>query len=458
MTTVLDSCPPTPFSKNTHRRIKKGFGMFTDIPNPIPAEITDPKTIKDTFQQYPFIPYAGTEHNSAYGLLLWLNSMGHLSPTHGACINSIKSYALGQPLDIEKRKSKSFNLKSEITDSEKELFAEWLDETLKLEYNNTLHKIVLNSYKNLKDNGNYFLEVTLSNFLGRPAANIALHNTETVCYVRPEPGKPRKVGISHRWDASWVKLNPPRILPVYPAIKIKDDNTISTMIHIKEDTTRLYGRPDWLNAFMSVYREFQDGNYMIKQASNNFLAQNLIELEDADGGEGSVFSDEEAQKAGFDSAADQFNNSFSVAGDNPSNTILLTRPYGAKEAFVFQFKPNTNQDFYKVMSELQELDIIRAHQWSKRFLGENQTQGFSKDVFLDELKVKEACVLPALRSAACMGVNLAIELMVKMFYRPEFKHFGVTGQSNIDLLKDMLPAEDMVEGLETNNLPENQEQ
>ena len=112
-TTDTNCCPESPFTKK--RRINK-FGMFTDIPNPIPAEITDPDAIKTTFQDYPFIPYAGTEHSSAYGLLLWLNSMSHLSPTHGSCINSIKTYALGQPLDIVKKESSNFGIDTELTD------------------------------------------------------------------------------------------------------------------------------------------------------------------------------------------------------------------------------------------------------------------------------------------------------------------------------------------------------
>ncbi len=446
-------CTDLPFSK--HKR-RKGFRMFTDIPNPIPFEITDPQQIKDTFLHYPFIPYAATDHSSAYGLLLWLNSMSHLSPTHGSCINSIKTYALGQPLAIIKRQSLSFGIDTKLNESEKTSFAEWLDDTIKFEYGTTLHGLVLNAYKNIKDNGNYFIELTMSKFLGQTAANIVLHNTETICYVKPKPMKARYVGISHRWDTPYISTHPPRIVPVYPAFD-DDGDTVRTMIHVKEDTTRLYGRPDWLNSFMSVYREFQDGNYLIKQAANNFMGQALIEIEDQEGGSGSVFDDEQAQKDGYTNAAEQFSSNFSAKSDDPQTVILLSRPHGAGEAFVYQFKPNTSESFYKIMSELQEIDIIRSHQWSKRFLGENQTQGFSKDVFLDELKVKEACVLPALRTTACSGFNIAIDLMVQYFNKPEFKKYIITGASNIEVLKTMLPAEDMVEGLATENLPNQNE-
>lgn len=449
-------CSDLPFSKPKRRRV--GFGMFTDIPNPIPAEIVDPKEIEDTFKHYGFIPYAATDHNSNHSLLLWLNSMSHLSPTHGSCINSIKSYALGQPLDIIKRHSQAFGIDTKLTEKEKETFVDWLDSTFRFQYNSNLHKIALNSYKNNKDNGNYFLEVVLSKFAGQEAANIIVHNTETVCYVTTKPNKTRFAGISHRWDIGHIKNNPPKVLPVYPAFKVLDEGaTITTLIHIKEDTTKLYGRPEWLNSFMSVYREYQDANYLIKQAAANFMAQSLIEVEDSEGGTESVFSDADAQKDGFANASEQFSKNFTAESDDPQSVILLSRPYGAKEAFVFQFKPNTSEQFYKVMSELQELDIIRAHQWSKRFLGENQTQGFSKDVFLDELKVKEACMLPALRHQACLGINLALNMMSIFFNRPEFSKYMVTGRSNIDLLKSMLPEGELTEGLVTENLPKTDE-
>lgn len=437
-----------PFTK---KRGKYRFGMFTDIPNPIPSEITDPEQIELTFRNYPFIPYAGTDHKSNHSLLNWLNSMSHLSATHGSCINSIKSYALGQPLDIIKSMSDSFGLNSKLTDSQKESFVNFLDDTLQLEYGSTIHKLALNSYKNTADNGNIFMLLKMSKKIGI-AANLTLYNTENVCYLKPKAGANRKVGISHEWGHDYIQKHPPKIVPVYPAMRVSQDGLeIETMIHIKEDTTKLYGRPIWINAFMSVYREFQNGNYLIKQAANNFMGQVLIEVEDAEGSSGSVFDDEDAQKDGFKNAADRFKENFTAQSDNPQTAILLSRPFGAKPVFVEQFKPNTNEKFYKTMSELIELDIIRAHQWSKRFLGENQTQGFSKDVFLDELKVKEAGVLPHIRNQACAAINIAIKLMVAFFDKPEFKNYKITGQNNIDILKELMPSEDLSEGLTTTN-------
>ncbi len=460
MSNTADCCEGAPFSKDLIKQTKgkKGFRMFQDIPNPIPAEIKDPKEIEDTFKNYPFIPYARTDHNSNYGLLIWLNSMRHLSPTHGACINSIRSYALGLPLDVIKPINSDFIIKDEITEAQKITFITWLTEIFKLEYGDTLKTIANLNYYNLKDNGNAFVEVKMSNFLGLPSINVVAHATETVCYVKPSITSPhRYVGISHRWDASSIKTDPPRILPVYPAVVIEDDY-VSTVIHVKQPSSGLYGRPDWLSSFMSVYREFQDANYLIKQTANNFMGQALIEIEEAQINDGSILDDKDAQNSGFDNAAHRFSENFSVKSDDPQSVILMSRPFGAREAFVFQFKPNTSENFYKVMSELEEIDIIRAHQWSKRFLGENQTQGFSKDVFIDELKVKEVAVLPDIREMACKPLNIIVQMAVEYFNRPEFARYQITGTSNIDVLKTMIPPEEMKPLDQNNELQDNPNQ
>lgn len=429
------------FAKKVAKGGKKGFRMFQDILNPIPAEITDPKEIAETFLNYPFIPYAQTDHNSQYGLLIWLNSMRHLSPTHGACITSLHSYALGQPLDLIKVINPSFRLTEEISKTNKIAFMDYLTEVLVLQHETTLKDIASQSFLNLKDNGNSFVELRMSKEFGVESMSLTNHPTEHVCYVRPtNKYAPRFVGISHRWDAPYLLENTPIILPVYPNYT-ENDGVVSTMIHVKNPTTNLYGRPEWLSAFMSVYREFQDANYLIKQTANNFMGQALIEFEEAQVNDSSILDDDDAKDAGYENAAERFEANFMAKSEDPQSVILVSRPFGAKEAFVFQFKPNTSENFYKVMSELEEIDIVRAHQWSKRFLGENQTQGFSKDVFVDELKVKEVAVLPQLRELALKPINIAQQFAMKFFGKTQFDKINIIGTSNIDILLEMLPTD-----------------
>lgn len=440
------------FSKDArYPRKKVGFAKFNQLANPIPGEITDPEEIKNTFKSYPFIPYASVDANtSSMGLLMWLNSLSKLSPTHGACIKSIKTYAFGDSLDITKKKSASFSLKEELSEVQKMSFIDWLDNTLRFNFNSSLHKEVTNAYEVFQSNGNIFVRVVLSNLFGIPSASVKVLKTEHVCYTTPRSKTRRFVGISPNWGIDYITKYPPEILPVYPAVKQSKDGTIETIIHISEDSTQLYGRPDWIGSFIPIYREFQDGNYLVVQAGNNFTGQTLIEIEEAEAGDGAnLLDDDDAQKDGYDSALDRFTDQFTAKSDDPQTVILMSRPHGAGEAFVYQFKPNTSQDFYRTMSELDELDIIRAHQWSKRFLGENQTQGFSKDVFMDELKVKEAGVLPYYRRIACSPFNIAIDLMVKVFNKPEFQGYMITGQNNIEILKQFIPDEDIANGIRT---------
>lgn len=445
-----DCCNDSPFLPKSAYSGKYGRkSLFTDLPNPIPKEVTDPEDIKLFFKNYPFIPYAGTETNTNHSLINWLDAMRSLSPTHGSCINSIKSYALGDKLDLKKY-NPDFHLDDDnLEDGLKEEMLRWLSSTIRLDYNNTLHGLSLSCFEELEKNGNYFLELVIYNIDGKYTANIILHETSKVCYVVPKPNQPRYVGISHQWGDGYIKVNPPRILPVYPQVSNKN-NVLRTIIHVKEETTNLYGRPHWLHAFMPIYQEYQHATYMIKLSANNFAAQVLLEVEDADGGDGNnVFDDEQSQKDGFANAQDQFKRNFTAAADDPDTAILLSRPYGSRPVFVHEFKPQLNENFYKTMGEMHELDIIRAHQWSKRFLGENQTQGFSKDVFLDELKVKEAKMLPYLRGKAVKGINVALNVLSQLS-NPKFLNIGVCGRNSLDSLKEMIVKEDMLNGLAIN--------
>jgi len=438
-----NSCSPIDLKKAAALQNNgKSFRMFQDIPNPIPLEITDPDDIKRTFHNYPFIPYAHLDHNSAQGLLVWLNSMRFLSPTHGSCITSLHTYSLGLPLSVVKQTNSDFDLSENIEGAKLQSFVDYITDVQSFEYGQSLKTIATENFLSLKDNGNIYVEVRISKLLGKENLNIIPLPTERVCYVKPE-GKShtRYVGISHQWDYGYITRYPPRILPVYPAYQMEDENTLTTVIHVKNPTQNLYGRPDWLSAFISVYREFQDNNYLVKQTANNFMGQALIELEEAQQNDSSILDDTEAQKAGFENAAHRFEANFMAKSDDPQTVVLLSRPYGAKNAFVYQFKPNTSETFYKTMSELEEIDIIRAHQWSKRFLGENQTQGFSKDVFVDELKVKEVAVLPYLRFMSLDPINKAIDLALQFFGRNDFKNYTLTGTSNIKKLIEMMPQD-----------------
>ena len=93
--------------------------------------------------------------------------MEKLSPTLGACIKSIKTYAFGGKLIIVKNTDPDFDLgedEVEPSDEEKRNFYEFLkqidlgDES----WMSLIRKI----YDNYKPSGNYYLEVQLSESLG----------------------------------------------------------------------------------------------------------------------------------------------------------------------------------------------------------------------------------------------------------------------------------------------------
>ena len=91
---------------------------------------------------------------------------------------------------------------------------------------------------------------------------------------------------------------------------------------------------------MSQFQEFQNRDYKNKTTSSQFVGSGLIEIEDDD------FSkmrneDIESQAKGFDNIASRIDKNFTMKSDSPQSFILMSRPYGSKQAFVHQFKPNT---------------------------------------------------------------------------------------------------------------------
>lgn len=431
---------------------------FKDIANPIPDEIRDPESYKKTFGKNAFIPYAGTDSGTAHSLLKWLNSMKYLSPTHGACVESIKTYTLGALLDIVRVPSLSFDVgygfgkpqkamtevdpEEGLTIKQKEAFSKFLMEEVSYGYHGNPRALMESCYDSNDDNGNYWLELKMVDVNGQKKSSLHYHPAETVCYLATKPNGPRICGVSTSWESGHLANNPARQVPVYPAMRVRDGVT-TTMIHVKQGNYIWYGRPTWMSAFMYVYREFQDANYLIKQAANNFVGQVLIEVEESQVAMGGPFSEGSAKEAGFDNVAHRMKQNFTASAEDPMTMMLISRPHGAKPAFVHQFKPNTNEQFYKVSSEIAELKIIRAHQWSKRFLGENQTQGFSANVFIDELKVKEAAMLNAKRLKCAEGINIALKLIVDFHGKEEFKDFGVYGKNNLDLLTQFLTDDEL---------------
>lgn len=413
------------------RKAKVKTLSFSDAVSPLAQEIKDPKGTQETFKKWPLIPFAGTLEESNHALLAFLNSAKFISPTQGACHESIKTYVFNSKLEIGRLEDPDFNLEDSIVDiplDTKKAFRDFIRENVLLEDNLTYTQIVKNLFDSFKSNGNYFIELVLTTTAGVKQAFIYQHNTETCAYWATARNEPKLIVISPQFDDEYLRKNQPAIVPVFPNYS-ENKNVFRTIIHIKNGAFKWYGRPDWVAAKANVYREWQDADYTMKMAANQWTGHVFIEVEEDDvdpepfGLETGAGTPDSGDT--FQTVSERIDLNFTMKAEDPQTALITSRPYGAKPAFVHQFKPVTNEKFFIASSAEHRQKIIENNQWSERLLGNSIAQGFSHDAFQSELDTKEKSVLSSYRTISVLGLNIALTEVMKWFGKTEFESLGL---------------------------------
>lgn len=396
--------------------------------NPITLQIKDAAEVLKTYNKWPLIPYAGNIHYSMDGLLLFLNSARSLSATLGACHESIKTYAFGTKIGMKWVEDEDFDM-----DEEEEREGPPIE--LKREYKDfakTIHRDDLsytqmaeNLYDDLKGNGNYYIEVVHTETAGIRSTAIHIHPAENCRYWATKKGEDRILAISPCWDYEYLRTNKPSLVNVFPKYTVdKTLNTQRTIIHCKNGNWKWYGRPDWIAAWLNVFKEYQSTDYLSKITGAMFTGEVFIEVE-AEEIEENDFDERDAQDAGHGSVSGRMDANFTNKSDDPQTIMYTTRPPGARSAFVHEFQTNTKETFFKVTGDIDRQKIIENNQWSERLLGNATSDGFATEAFADELRAKEVSVLGAYRQKIEYGLNLAVQQAILWA--------GVTGLDEIGM-------------------------
>lgn len=411
---------------------------FSKLENPIPKEIKDSKEIKTFFEKYPYVPYSGTYLDSQQTLLNFFNNLTDLSPTLGACINSIGFHSFGGSLEIVKDSKLDFykDAKEEIPDDVQAFYMESLKE---IDFGKRglkdLHHLLYDTYKSV---GVCYLEVVMSETLGVKSGSVHFHDSLDCFYRLTERGKPKLIDISSSWELDYLLENPPRTVPEFPHYAQYPDGTIRTIMTAHSGNYEWYGRPDWKSCFVHAYREFQDSIYLARISDNNFTGQVIIEVEDD---EFSFTQDEEAQGAGFDNLADRVEQNFTNKSPDPMTVLMMSRPYGSKPVAVEQIEPNTNENFYKETGAIAERKIIQNNNWSARILSSDAGSAFSTNVFLDDLRTKEP-LLTRYRKIINGLVSQAVSEINKYKGNDSLLELGVRSRSPFQEMLDQLDVND----------------
>lgn len=384
------------------------------LKSPVPATVKDADEYERFFKTYKdvFIPYSGTEKYSSHSLLGLLLSLKELSVTTSGVLLAKRRFALSGKIRMVKDPDETFDL-GEIepaSDREKQQFYDfsrsvfWRGADMQ-----PISPRVFGQYisDDLDTVGNAYIEATFTETAGQRAVYFDLHRPTDCLYLVTSPGENRLIAISPIWTEEYLQRKPPRILPVYPAMG-EENGVRKTLIPVKEGNYTWYGRPLALSAMNYAYFEYQNSDYLNKAAYSQFSGQVMIEVEDAEPAINDM--DLDAADAGFADFADKAEQRLTNKADDLQTMLVTSRPYGTSPAFVFQFEPNTNENWYNITNQEAERQILKAHGFPQRLVGLEANSGLSSNVFLDVVRTFSPTLFRELQQRVETPVNKCYRL------------------------------------------------
>lgn len=422
---------PTPYNPKMGRRRRSGHTSFFDnFVNPIPAEVSDAAELKEFFKTWEFVPYAGSAQDSGHSLLKWYINLAKLSPTTGAAISKLNTYAFGSKAMFVRSEDPEYSLGVEaapLSQAEAQAYLDSLKAHVQFDSPiSEFHRKIGWSYK---ATGNAWVELSIAVKNGQAQASLRYHKAQRVLYKNTAAGEMRIVGISAKWSSDYLKKNPPRYVPIYPNYVQDDNGVLRTMFHLKAGDNDWYGRPDTESADLEKANEAQNSLYLIGQTANRFTPRLIIEMEES---EDPIIDDKQAQSEGFTSFADKMEYNFAAKSGNPQDLFFATRPFGARPMNVVQIQPNTNQEWYKVMGAVKSGSILRAFGLTPRFMGFDVSGGLSgADAFLTDYLANNEPTINEFRGAVTAFTNKILTAIWDALQMPEMAFASITFTSPI---------------------------
>jgi hypothetical protein len=390
--------------------------------DPISIEVTDNRTIQNLFKKYPIYPYSGTNHNSGYSLLSFFYRLARLSKTEGSCIKSISDYVIGDGVKVEFIDDEFVDIDDEkqVSKDQKKLFKETIRRGKIQEQ--SLSNFGTELFKNYKITGDYFFMLILKESLGLKSFELKVVKNTDIMYLIDENKNPIDVfAISPVWDDKYLRDNPPLIVDKYPMFSEFESGIKATIFHNQNGGNR-HGKPDSIETTLYKCAEFQNINYRISQTDNAWAGDLIIEMEQGDPENNSGIGD-----GGLSSTT--FEDNFTNKSDNPLSAFITERPSGAGNMFVYQVKPNSREQFYKIIGDIDREAIASSHGWSMRLLGTPVSSGLGSNEYSDDLRSKIPMIKKQ-RKNLLFNINIAItEIMNWM--QPSLIGLGINYSSSV---------------------------
>lgn len=444
------------------RRIAKRANHLFRLNNPIPDEISDSTELKTVFKNWNFVPYAGTLTQTGDSLLSWYLMLAKRSPTHAAAINKKIKFAVGGKAKVIRAVDPEFETGEELEPFAKGEAAKYvaaLKQVIEFEGGvSNFHGRVGWQYES---NGNSFVELSFKSVLGQSRISLRPHRTFNCKYLNTKPGDARAVAISPVWNHKYLTDNPPRVIPLFPVFT-NDGGVLRTMFHKKCGDNSWYGRPPSEGADIYKYREMQDAIYQVRAAASDFTGQLILEVEDDNPQFAPAIDDKNAIKQTGKKFVEQMEENFTNKGEDPQSIYYASRPFGAKQMFVFQISPNTKESWYKITGEIAEHKILRAHGITPRFLGFDVANGFATDVYIADYILNVQPVIAELHAEIMDFVNSILTQCWNLVGQSEWNVYSLAFappiQSAIEDFKVSMKAQVQTPGQDIQNPDAEQEQ
>ena len=408
------------------------FQVFNSLKNPFPAEVKDSGELKKFFKKYNLVPFAGSYKETGHALLGFYHMLYDLSPTHSSCINKKSAFAFGSRPTATAAIDPNFDTGEETQDLPAQTKAMYRDALYQyVSFDRPIRQFHRQLATNFQADGNGWIKMKVSTVNGETRAVLELHSQENVLYVNNDPGQPRHVAISPIWTESYLNENPPDIVAMYPNFTRQAGGVMATMFHLKAGDGNWYGRPESQGSVFAQYSEVQNTFYRIRSSYGEFTGKIIIEAEADDPKLEADASDTDAREVGFANDQHRFEYNFTNKSDDPQAVYVTYRPYGARPMFVFSVPPNTKEKYFQVIKGLDEMDILRSHGCTLRFMAYDVSGGFSNDVFLDDYMLYVQPVIEDLRMTVLGFVNQPLTALWQIIGRNELNQYSLSFTSPV---------------------------
>jgi hypothetical protein len=372
--------------------------------NPLDDVINDKDKLKQIFKNYPFIPYNGTNQNPQNTMLSVLDILSKLSPTQSSVLNSMSFYLYGGKVGLVESVDTEFALEQNVIEGNEA--KQYFESLMTIKPEHGFRELAKSLFKSRKYCGEHYIRINYYQVAGQKKVKIEYLNPLNVMPTITEDGQQDTFITFDEFNNDTIINGKYDIVGKYPYITF-DKDYYSTIIQYKNGSARR-GRPVESAIVIDQYREYKDNLFLTRQSANNFTPQVFIEQEEADPAQ-TVNEDRAAIEAQFDNYLERFIANTTNNGDDPQSVLLSNRPFGTKEAFIYEFKQNTSEKWFNITGSITEKRIIKAHGWSDKLMGDSDVgTGLNSSAIIETLKVK----LPLIEAQTSIEentINIAID-------------------------------------------------